>query len=192
VPQYIRWTVTDRSGHYRLAGMPPGIYAVSVYADWYAPAARILAVKAGVVTTADFLLKGPFGALGGRVTDYQGNGIAGAMILALPEDEWAPPAGRIEALDASRLNALQAKAVYRTRTDQNGYYFIPLVKPGAYWVVAVWQNNAQFKEAKVLPRQMTRVDFRFPPYVSPHTSGGVKQMQRDIPEFDRMQIGLYE
>uniref|UniRef100_A0A7C1JLQ4 Carboxypeptidase regulatory-like domain-containing protein n=1 Tax=Ammonifex degensii TaxID=42838 RepID=A0A7C1JLQ4_9THEO len=160
-PQYVRWTTTDRSGHYLLGEMPPGIYAVSACADWYAPASpQKVEVIAGSTSWQNFKLKGAFGALGGRVRDALGNPIAGATILALPKDQVSPTDVE-KALSAQELNALRAKAVYQTKTDRNGYYFIPLVKPGTYWVVAVWRNSAQFKEAKVEAKQLIRVDFRF-------------------------------
>ncbi|MEW6572819.1 MAG: carboxypeptidase-like regulatory domain-containing protein [Bacillota bacterium] len=161
LPQYVRWTTTDRSGHYLLGEMPPGIYAVSACADWYAPASpQKVEVIAGSTSWQDFKLKGAFGALGGRVRDTLGNPVAGATILALPKDQVSPTDVE-KALSAQEINALRAKAVYRTKTDRNGCYFIPLVKPGAYWVVAFWQT-IQVKEAEVEARQLTRVDFRFP------------------------------
>lgn len=160
LPQYVRWTTTDKSGHYLLGEMPPGIYAVSACADWYAPASpQKVEVIAGSTSWQDFKLKGAFGALGGRVTSDLGP-VAGATILALPKDQ-VSPTDMEKALSAQELNALRAKAVYQTKTDRNGCYFIPLVKPGAYWVVAFWQT-IQVKEAEVEARQLTRVDFRFP------------------------------
>lgn len=64
-------------------------------------------------------------------------------------------------LKQEQVGLLTRVAHYKTTTDAAGYYFIPFVEPGAYWVVAIKGNTYACREAKVEVRQLTRVDLQF-------------------------------
>lgn len=159
-PHYVRWTVTDKSGFYALADLPPGIYLLGCFADWYQPAYARVEVKAGETTEQNFALRGPLGALGGRVTqDGCNNPVPGATILALPKDRLNDLDDKLKlTITPQQKEALKKAAAYEARTDRNGYYFIPFVKPGEYWVIAIKGNMYAYQEAKVAPRAVTMVN----------------------------------
>lgn len=199
--QFVRWTTTDHSGNYLLADLPPGTYflaaaAPETLAAWFKPApGGMVQVTAGQVADKDFTLEGPDGALGGRVTNAEGNGVAQATIVVLP----SPGSATTTSLDggvtitaeaqgevAIQQNGLSIRlkaagegegqatltqeqagllariAYYQTRTDAGGYYFMPGVKPGDYWVLAFKNGVYDLQETRVEARQLTPVDFRLP------------------------------
>lgn len=171
-PHFVRWTVTDKSGYYKLADLPPGIYFMGCFADWYKPAYARVVVKTGGEVEQNFILKGPFGALGGQVTRCGSNNpVSGATVLAFPEDKISEvqqithkggTAGDNQELanmlTPQQKEALEKAAIYKTKTDQNGYYFIPFVEPGKYWVIAIKDNMYGYQEAKVEARNLAIVN----------------------------------
>lgn len=66
------------------------------------------------------------------------------------------------ALTREQASLLTHIAYYQTRTDANGYYHIPFVRPGAYWILAFKNRVYDLQEAEVKAQQLTPADFRLP------------------------------
>jgi len=142
----VRWTVySDVYGAYSLKNLPQGTYSMACLTQWHKPVYALVKVEAGGVVKQDFNLKESYGILKGQVSSPDKNNPARALVLVLSKDsslvtgELAP----------WQKNILVKAALYKTKTDQKGFYRIPFVKPGDYFVVAIKNNMYGYEEVKV-------------------------------------------
>jgi protocatechuate 3,4-dioxygenase beta subunit len=104
-------TLTDPSGQYLIAGVPPGSYIIHAHATNYQTGILGANVQSDQTTTVNFSLQPNPGTVAGRVTD------ASTML---------PIAG--VTVEANQNNIVIALAL----TDSSGNYSIPGLAPGAY------------------------------------------------------------
>ena len=117
--------LTDRSGRYRLAGLPLGAYALTATAPGYLPLHRggIQLAREHPSAEADLVLAPGGLTLRGRTVDVGGGAVAGALVMA-GRDDHRPG----EAHDAT--------LVFVALSGPDGRYDLPLRAGGRYAVVA--------------------------------------------------------
>lgn len=87
---WVAWARTDADGYFALRELPPGEYRLAAAAGedasaWFKAAlSSVVTVRAGQESTVELSLGGPYGALGGKVVDRGGVGVAQATVLAFP------------------------------------------------------------------------------------------------------------
>ena len=81
----------DGEGRYRLTGIPPGTIRIGLLDrfDGSVPDPATLSVELGEEYELDFGWEEPTGPISGRITDHQGNPVAGARVHAHPDRGWA-------------------------------------------------------------------------------------------------------
>jgi hypothetical protein len=125
---------TNSQGRYELRRLPAGRYVLSISRSGYLrlqygqrrplELGKPIDVAAGqVVDNIDFILP-RMSVISGRVTDEEGEPLAGARVTALPSNSYG--AGRL----------LPPTGIGFTSTDDSGAYRITGLSPGSYAVVA--------------------------------------------------------
>jgi hypothetical protein len=121
-------SVSDRSGHYSMEGMPPGAYMlmpdrtgmVQMWTGADGPAKLpLITLRAGERIRGRTIEMAPVAVIAGRVTDEAGDPVQRAQVLPMPSAP-APP----------RINQMRPSTVL---TDERGEYRIA-VPPGKYYV----------------------------------------------------------
>lgn len=151
----VRWTVlSDVYGLYSLKNLPPGTYSMACLTKWHKPVYALVKVEAGGVVKQDFCLKESYGILKGKVISPAHNNPARALVLVLSKDS-LPAAGK---LTPRQKNILVKAALYKTKTNQKGFYLFPFIKPGDYFVAAIKNNIYGYEEVKIESYKTSIVD----------------------------------
>ncbi|GEM_PF-1779281 len=142
----VRWTVqSDVYGVYSLKNLPPGTYSMACLTKGHKPVYALVKMEAGGVVKQDFYLKESYGILKGQVSSPAHDNPARALVLVLSKDSSLVTGG----LAPWQKNILVKAALYKTKTDQKGFYRILFVKPGDYFVVAIKNSRYGYEEVKV-------------------------------------------
>jgi protocatechuate 3,4-dioxygenase beta subunit len=162
---------TDENGLYMIEDLPPGDYALTAYKDGFYPGRRISSVVSGETTEANFALR-PYappqpGAIVGQATNARtGEPIAGAYIFYAPlTPEGGAPAWT-DHLDPAVGGSFDpgALGVPYVRTNQEGRYEIPELRPGTYLLTALHLEYYPGARIAQVPEGATvAVDFALEP-----------------------------
>ena len=153
---------TDANGGYRAENLQPGAYLVNVYhprivvdMDFTVPAE----IRANETTVVSFTVPvdaggGATGTLQGTVTAH-GAGVPGQEIIAFSADSVAD------------------FVEYRGLTDSNGFYQIPGIRPGTFYVQPVHPTWTVLETAVIEPNGITTVNFSMDGVLGTSTLAGV-------------------
>lgn len=165
----IQHVMTDANGHYRIAGLHPGAYALTACAAGFASAHRTVEVAAGAVAIANFGLEPAVtplpGAIVGRVIDAKtSEPLVGARVYygplysATAEYRWFDTDG----------SPLRPYVV----TDSTGRFKIESLAPGLYYLLATKDGyGRQQMQVTVVSGQTREVRFKLAPLA---TTGNIK------------------
>lgn len=167
-------TFTDENGEYKFPRLPVGPIQITVRALDYEPARGHVRILPGQTVTLDFTLRPvpPTGSIVGLVTELTSSGIPGkpipgALVTLIPWDiavaEDAATGIVNEAVDP-------AGSIFRTKTNNRGWYEFPRVPAGRYIVLVQKPNYQPARRPVSLPAGETvRVDFMLRPVNTPPT-----------------------
>jgi hypothetical protein len=120
--------VSDNSGVYLLAGLPPGEVSLSVTAAGYAPSTRKVMVQAD--THVNFAMQLALRTIAGTVTDATSHGVLPNVLVAVANGVSAGMSTRTDSAGTYTLAGVSADAT-RLQASANGYETAEYVVPGS-------------------------------------------------------------
>ncbi len=137
-------TSTDSAGHFRIEGVPPGLYMVFISRDGFVPAKRkhadlVVTVAPGQDRTDLVYKMEPAGFITGKIVDADGDPVAGVVVQAMPRGN-AQPQNDSTSSAYGFLGGVGALPGLGTTNDL-GEYRISGLRAGQYLVLARPQGN---------------------------------------------------
>lgn len=131
VPPAVFGAISDASGHFSIASMPPGTYAIiEERAGYVYISAPTIALKDGQRLTDFKLEMTPQTVISGRVVDEYGGPVQGVPVEALPVAEDAGKAHLYTSLNSMSGNNTDDRGEFRLRGAPGKYRLAGCSSPG--------------------------------------------------------------